>query len=81
MPDRHDRELAVAEILQEHWPFSGGFVVNHCDFPPPVTEIEYDGGSFLVDGKGRCWALEEHICDNLPARFFQELEALAEGDA
>ena len=74
MTDQHDRERAVAAAMAEHWPFDGGFTVEHVTFPDPVVEVHYDGGSFLVDGRGGFWNMEEHILDNLPYRFFQDIK-------
>ena len=72
-PDR--RVGAVAALMDEHWPFSGGFTVSHVELTVPVV-VEYDHGAFLVDGEGGCCAMEEHILDNLPTRFLSALKEL-----
>ena len=71
------REQGIAKLMEEHWPFSGGFTVSHVIFPDPVVEIEYDGGSFIVDGRGGIWGIEEHIIDNLPHQFLRDVKPLS----
>ena len=75
-PAAADRERAVADLMDEHWPFSGGFTVEQVELTVPVVVVEYDHGAFLIDGEGGCWAMEEHILDNLPTRFLSALKEL-----
>ena len=76
----HDQEFAViAGILQKKWPFARNVTVRPVEMDH-VVEVDYGGDWFRMDGEGRCWQAADHIRPNLPKRFVEALEELAQRD-